>query len=71
MAASASNIISKNEPSKVMPPSEVPWHAAYPAARSVAVSLSRQELLQWFRDGKRVGKDFVLVDLRRTDFEVC
>ncbi|KAH8700205.1 Rhodanese-like domain-containing protein [Talaromyces proteolyticus] len=43
-----------------------PWHAAYPAPRRVATTLPSQELLQWFRDGKR---DYVLVDLRRTDFE--
>jgi arsenical-resistance protein 2 len=50
---------------------EIPWHASYPAPRTVAPSLPRQELLQWFREGKRAGTDFVLVDLRQTDFEVC
>lgn len=49
---------------------EQPWHAAYPAPRNTADTLPRHELLQWFRDGKQPGKDFVLVDLRRTDFEV-
>ncbi|CAG8887035.1 unnamed protein product [Penicillium egyptiacum] len=48
---------------------EVPWHAAYPAPRGAASSISREELLQWIRDGKQAGKDFVLVDLRRTDYE--
>ncbi|KKA20397.1 Uncharacterized protein T310_5559 [Rasamsonia emersonii CBS 393.64] len=49
---------------------QVPWYAAYPPPRNVAPSLSREELLQWFQDErKRVGKDFVLVDLRRSDFE--
>lgn len=52
-------------------PKEVPWHAAYPAPNAVAPSLLRHELLQWFQDGKKAGKDFVLVDVRRTDFEVC
>jgi arsenical-resistance protein 2 len=52
-------------------PREVPWHAAYPAPKSVAASLPRHKLLQWFHDGKKAGKDFVLVDVRRTDFEVC
>ncbi|KAE8351244.1 Rhodanese-like domain-containing protein [Aspergillus coremiiformis] len=46
-----------------------PWHAVYPAPKAIAATLSRQELLQWFRQGKRPGKDFVLVDLRRIDFE--
>ncbi|KAJ5102292.1 hypothetical protein NUU61_004514 [Penicillium alfredii] len=48
---------------------ESPWHAKYPAPRTVAASISRQELLQWFQEGKEAGKDFVLVDLRRTDFD--
>ncbi|KAJ5157487.1 Rhodanese-like domain-containing protein [Penicillium canariense] len=48
---------------------EAPWHAAYPAPNAAAGSLPRHELLQWFRDGKQPGKDFVLVDVRRTDFE--
>lgn len=49
---------------------ELPWHAAYPAPKSAAPSISREELLQWIQDGKQAGKDFVLVDLRRTDYEV-
>jgi hypothetical protein len=62
----------KNETIKVEvnPSVEIPWHAAYPAPNVVAPSLSRQELLGWFCKGKSVGRDFVLVDLRRTDFEV-
>jgi arsenical-resistance protein 2 len=49
---------------------ELPWHAAYPAPRGAAPSISREELVQWIRDGKQAGKDFILVDLRRTDYEV-
>ncbi|KAK9371668.1 Rhodanese-like domain-containing protein [Lipomyces chichibuensis] len=52
-----------------MSPTESPWYAAYPEARTVAASISRLELLQWFREGKKAGRDFVLVDLRRTDHE--
>ncbi|KAE8136344.1 Rhodanese-like domain-containing protein [Aspergillus pseudotamarii] len=48
---------------------EAPWHAAYPAPRGAAATLPRQEFLQWFKEGKQPGKDFVLVDLRRTDYE--
>ncbi|OQE94848.1 hypothetical protein PENNAL_c0003G09881 [Penicillium nalgiovense] len=48
---------------------ELPWHAAYPAPRGAAPSISREELVQWIRDGKQAGKDFILVDLRRTDYE--
>ncbi|KAJ6155085.1 hypothetical protein N7470_005651 [Penicillium chermesinum] len=45
-----------------------PWHAAYPTPQIKAPSVSREEVLQWLRDGK-AGEDFVLVDLRRNDFE--
>lgn len=50
---------------------ETPWHASYPAPQTVAASIPRQKVLEWLQGGKRVGQDFVLVDLRRTDFEVC
>lgn len=49
---------------------ETPWYAAYPAPKSVPDSLSASDFLQWLQNGKRAGKDFILVDLRRTDCEV-
>lgn len=49
---------------------ETPWHAAFPAPKSTPPSLSREELLGWIREGKQVGKDYVLVDVRRNDYEV-
>jgi arsenical-resistance protein 2 len=50
---------------------ETPWFAAYPTARNQSpASISRTELLKLFKDGKEAGKDFALVDLRRTDFDV-
>ena len=49
---------------------EKPWHAAYPAPEITAAAITRERLLSWMLEGKRAGKDFVLVDLRRTDFEV-
>ncbi|KAL4892741.1 Rhodanese-like domain-containing protein [Aspergillus ambiguus] len=48
---------------------EKPWHAAFPAPRNTAASITREEVLQWMREGKQAGKDYVLVDLRRNDFE--
>ncbi|KAJ5585223.1 uncharacterized protein N7459_005023 [Penicillium hispanicum] len=51
------------------PAAQPPWHAAYPAPTCIAAQLARQELLQWLREGKHAGKKFVLIDLRRTDFE--
>lgn len=61
---------SQNDFSKVTSPACLPWHAAYPPPRAIAGAISHVELLRWFKEGKRIGKDFVLVDLRRTDFEV-
>lgn len=50
------------------PPS--PWHAAYPAPSTLdPPTLTRTEVLQRFQQGKRPGKDFILVDLRRMDHE--
>lgn len=50
---------------------ELPWHASYPPPRHEnPPSITRTEVLQLFRDGKEAGRDFVLVDLRRTDHEV-
>ncbi|MCJ1409510.1 hypothetical protein MMC19_003591 [Ptychographa xylographoides] len=48
---------------------EKPWHAAYPAPKTTAAVITRESLLSWMLEGKVAGKDFVLVDLRRTDFE--
>lgn len=50
-------------------PKEAPWHAAFPTAKSSPDSVSKEELLAWLQEGKEGGKDFVLVDLRRTDYE--
>lgn len=49
---------------------ERPWHTAYPAPTAEASSITREIVLSWIRQGKVPGKDFVLIDLRRTDFEV-
>ena len=47
---------------------EQPWHAAFPAPTSMAQFISREETLSLF--SKQIpGKDFILVDVRRTDFE--
>lgn len=54
----------------MMSTATVPWHAAYPAPRSTAIGIRREEVLGWFRSGRQPGRDFLLIDLRRTDFEV-
>jgi arsenical-resistance protein 2 len=64
------NMASASAPSSTATKAEdVPWHANLPAPKSTAASISRQDLLTLFSE-KTVGKDFVLVDLRRTDYEV-
>jgi arsenical-resistance protein 2 len=47
-----------------------PWYAAYPEAKSEAATISRDDVLAFLKTAS-AKKDFVLVDLRRTDFEVC
>jgi arsenical-resistance protein 2 len=61
-----------------------PWYAAYPAPKSEVVTISREEVLfllraavaaspdeenQHQQQGQGKKRDFVLVDLRRNDFE--
>lgn len=48
---------------------EQPWYAAYPEARSEPKSITRQQVLQLLKSDTAPGKSFVLVDLRRTDYE--
>ena len=54
--------------------SETPWHAAFPAPKSTAPTITREEVLPWIKERKAKGPDapvdFVLVDLRRADHEV-
>lgn len=49
---------------------DAPWYAAYPEPKSVPDSISVSDFFHWLQNGKRAGKDFILVDLRRTDCEV-
>ncbi|OAP58647.1 hypothetical protein AYL99_07737 [Fonsecaea erecta] len=47
---------------------EKPWHAHFPAPRETAPkAITREDLLDRFRQGQRGGRDFLLVDLRRND----
>ncbi|KAK3352123.1 Rhodanese-like domain-containing protein [Neurospora tetraspora] len=48
-----------------------PWYAAFPEPQSDLMNISRAEVLEMLKGstGEVVGKDFVLVDLRRNDFE--
>lgn len=52
-------------------PEKQPWHAAYPAPTSAAVYLAQATALEWMESSEKImGRDFVLVDLRRNDHEV-
>ncbi|KAL8928222.1 MAG: hypothetical protein Q9208_001932 [Pyrenodesmia sp. 3 TL-2023] len=54
-------------------PSEPPpWHAGYPPPQcKTPASITPTQLLQALKDGrKKPGVDFLLVDLRRNDFEM-
>lgn len=49
-----------------------PWHAAYPTPRNTEpATISREALLDLMtKSNGRAAKDFLLIDLRRTDNEV-
>jgi len=47
-----------------------PWHAAYPKPRnSQPESIPRAALFERLQAGQKPGVDFLLIDLRRTDYE--
>ncbi|KAF5618611.1 oxidoreductase [Fusarium sp. NRRL 52700] len=49
-----------------------PWHAAYPLPlNKTPVAMTRQAALEMMKDSENIaGKDYVLIDLRRTDHEL-
>jgi hypothetical protein len=51
----------------IMTDQEQPWYAAYPQAKSSPEAISRSDVLRLL---KQSNKAIVLVDLRRTDYEV-
>ena len=51
-------------------PASSPWYAAYPAPKSEVVTITREEVLAMLKATPVDKRDFVLVDLRRNDFEV-
>ncbi|KAJ7128098.1 Rhodanese-like domain-containing protein [Mycena filopes] len=44
------------------------WHAAFPSPASTPASIGRDELAAIMRE-KQIMKDYLVVDVRRTDFE--
>ena len=51
-------------------PATAPWYAAYPAPKSEIATIPREEVLAMLKATPVDKRDFVLVDLRRNDFEV-
>jgi hypothetical protein len=51
---------------------ETPWHNNFPQPKSKPQSLSNTEVVNsLLNDPSKIpGKDYVIVDVRRTDFEV-
>ncbi|KAI8631441.1 Rhodanese-like domain-containing protein [Xylariaceae sp. FL1651] len=48
---------------------EQPWHAAFPSPKTIEpASLTQEEVLAKLRTGN-IGREFVLIDLRRNDYE--
>ena len=58
-----------NEATTVKAEAEEPWHAAYPAPKTTAPGIKRENILSWMKEGRFPADDIVLVDLRRTDYE--
>lgn len=53
-----------------MPNIEAPWHAKYPEPQSKPRFVSKDDVLKMLRSDDRLGRDFLLVDVRRNDHEV-
>jgi hypothetical protein len=51
-------------------PSEQPWYSAYPAPRSENQTITAAAVLELLKAGSPSEQRFVLVDVRRADFEV-
>lgn len=50
---------------------EKPWYASFPAPQSTADFISRERLLAMLRhEKKKPVREFLAIDLRRTDHEV-
>jgi arsenical-resistance protein 2 len=51
---------------------ETPWYNNFPQPKSKPRSLSNVQVASLLNDPKKTpGKDYVIVDVRRTDFEVA
>jgi arsenical-resistance protein 2 len=47
-----------------------PWHAAYPAPKTTPTTIRREDVLDMVKkSAETFSTDYILIDLRRTDFE--
>ena len=50
---------------------DLPWYTKFPAPRSKPRSMTDEQVAQFVKDPEKlVGRDYIIVDVRRTDFEV-
>jgi arsenical-resistance protein 2 len=48
-----------------------PWHAAFPTPRNTPATIGREDVLDMIKQSaKNSTRDYVLIDLRRNDYEV-
>lgn len=60
-----------NKPSDQHPATDTPWHAGYPKPKNQSsATVTRQEILGMLCAAEKPQKNLVLIDLRRTDYEV-
>lgn len=60
-----------SKPSDQRPATDTPWHSAYPQPKNQSpATVTRQKVLRMLQAAEEPRKDLVLVDLRRTDYEV-
>lgn len=60
-----------SKPNDQQTSTDIPWHAAYPEPKTKSpATVTRQEVLGMLRAAEKPQKNFVLVDLRRMDYEV-
>jgi arsenical-resistance protein 2 len=50
---------------------ERPWHEAFPAPQAEARPINASAVLDLLKSSDGAKPSFVLVDVRRTDYEVC
>ncbi|KIO28978.1 hypothetical protein M407DRAFT_242790 [Tulasnella calospora MUT 4182] len=57
-------------PTEALAKPSAPWHAIFPSPQSTPQAISPEELATLLRENfAAVGKDFLIIDARRTDFE--